>query len=226
MRSLCRLILSMTLAGCASPAGSSATMGSSELALFNGLDSEDVVVVSLDGTRLALPVSGGRSVITIESGAHHLEVRQPSGLLSSRSDFKATAAATLSAIIARTGAARVAALIARDTAVVPPATAIKLRVVHAADDTEAMQAWVRLNGEPRTEAALLAPAFASGYGSDSGFTGYALRSPGFHVVTATSLNPAEVLVEGGKHLAGGHIWIAILVRSVTGALEFRLFRDR
>ncbi|MES2305700.1 MAG: DUF4397 domain-containing protein [Gemmatimonadota bacterium] len=217
--------LAFALAGCTDATGANGP-GMAELSLFNALADGDIPLVKLDGVRLTLPASGGKLSLSVSAGPHHLELRNGAGAVLATTDFAAPSGTSESLMIVRPGAMVLRMLVLRDTASLPAPTAIKVRTIHAADDSGALRGWLRINGTPRDGSALVSDQFDEGFGTDGRFAGYAMDAPGFHLATATSRATDEVLAEGGKHLAGGHIWFAVLVRSVDGALEFRLFRDK
>lgn len=193
--------------------------------MFNVLDDGEPVTLRLDGRSLPLPASGLKVSEVVTTGQHRIDVNTSNGLLSASRQFTVVEAASYAILVARPSPGTVSLTVIRDSAALPPPTEIKVRVMNLTNGVEPLRAWLRVNGDAREPDTEIAPTFAAGYGTDSDFAGYLMRAPGVYVVTVTAADGATVRAENFKHLAGGHVWNAVMVRTAAGEREVRLFRD-
>lgn len=219
------LLLTFVAACSGSPTGTAGDAGAT-IAVFNVLDADESMTLRLDGRTIPLPESGLKVSEVVSAGQHRIDVNTSNGLLNASRQFRVIDGAGYAVLVAHSSAGLVSLTVIRDSVGLPPPNEIKVRVMNLTDGVEPLRAWLRINGAAPDAASEIAPDFPSGYGTDSAFTGYLIRSPGVHVVTVTASDGTTVRAENFKHLAGGHVWNAVLVRTAADEREVRLFRDR
>lgn len=234
MRRLIRLLGSATLllmfASCEDPSSTGLSVpasGDAQLTILNALiDSKPFSALMLDGAVITLPTAGGARGVAIDLGLHRLDAIDSAGRLMASAEFNVGAGGRRTAILAGISSG-VLLLVASDTASLPAAGSSKIRIVHMAEGTSLLDAYLYRDTEQPDSSALVMSAFGYGQGTSRDFPGYVVRPPWAYRVRITAAGSLNPLVESPIfHTLSGEIWSVILSRSTSGVLSLQPIRER
>ena len=115
-------------------------------------------------------------------------------------------------------------MVAADTASVPVAGAVKLRVVHSVTGEAPMEAHLAQSGAPVDSSSRLVFPFTFGVGTSGEFPGYVVRSPGSYRVVVTDLGTTTERASVMAVLAADQVYSVILTRT-DGELRLVVVRE-
>ncbi|MCA9720928.1 MAG: DUF4397 domain-containing protein [Gemmatimonadetes bacterium] len=199
--------------------------GDAQLAILNALPEGTVATLLLDDAALSVPASGTRISRVVPAGTHRLEARAEGGRILSSAQFAVSVGGRRTAILGGAVIGGGAVVIAADTASLPRATEVKVRVINTVQGTPALDAWLSVAGVPLDSAARLVSPLEYGATAGGEFPGFVIRPPGTYRLGITAQATGMVEVERVVSLGGGEVWSLILVRRSSGELEVVPIRE-
>lgn len=190
-----------------------------QLAVLNALPEGTVAALLLDDVQMAVPASGKRISRVVPAGEHRLEARATGGRILASAQFAVGAGGRRTAIIGGSIVGGVAMVVAADTASLPLAGEVKVRVINSVQGTPALEAWLAQAGQMVDSTARLVSPLAYGADLSGGLPGYALRGAGSYRVRVTDLVSGSTHAERVIALGSGEVWSVVLIRREDGELE-------
>lgn len=189
-----------------------------QLAVLNALPEGTVAELILDDVAMTTPASGTRISRVVPAGDHRLEARAAGGRTLASVQFVMGAAGRRTVIIGGSIVGGAAMVVAVDTASLPVAGEVKIRVVNSVQGTPDLEVWLApADGLIDASSRLVSPL---AYGTDprGGMPGYALRGPGSYRLLVTDLATGTTQAERVIAPASGEVWTVVLIRGPDGGL--------
>jgi hypothetical protein len=223
------ILAAVALAGCSADPGvpvNNPGPDVASLAVLNAFPAGSGTVMTLDGASLALPASGSSTLASLTAGPHQLSAMSTAGATLASASFVLAAGDHRTAVLSGNAVHAVLLVTALDTAVIPVADGIKVRVVHTAPDAPGMDAYLFKTTEAADSASLFVTGFRYGSGTDPRFPGYGVRPPGTYDVWFKAAGTDQVLAQiNNINLTAGGVYSVILAEDASGALQVRLVTE-
>lgn len=220
LKSMLLLTATLGAVGCADAlTGPQPGTGDAQFTVLNALSAGADLKLNLDGELYPIPSPGASASIPIPPGSHQLEARAIDGRLLTRTTFAVASGGRRTAVVAgpMTG---VVLLVAADTASLPPTNATKIRVVHSAEGSPPLDAFLVPAGDSPDSTSWLVRPLLFGTGASAQFPGYAIRPPGtYDVVVTRSGTTTPSLATVRLAATSGQVWSVVLAWSDQHALQ-------
>ncbi|HET9066621.1 MAG TPA: DUF4397 domain-containing protein [Gemmatimonadales bacterium] len=193
--------------------------GDAQLAVLNALPEGTVAALLLDDVPMTVPAGGQRISRVVPAGEHRLEARATGGRILASAQFAVGAGGRRTAIIGGSIVGGAALVVAADTASLPAAGEVKVRIVNSVPGTPALEAWLARAGQLVDSTARIVSPLAYGADLRGGLPGYALRGAGSYQVRVTDLVTGTTQAQRVVALGSGEVWSVVLIRRGDGELE-------
>ncbi|MEO8478782.1 MAG: DUF4397 domain-containing protein [Gemmatimonadota bacterium] len=193
--------------------------GDAQLAVLNALPEGTVAALLLDDEQMRVPASGKRISRVVPAGEHRLEARTTGGRILASAQFSVGSGGRRTAIIGGSLVGGAAMVVAADTASLPLAGEVKVRVINSVQGTPELEAWLARAGQLIDSTSRLVSPLAYGTHLGGVLPGYAIRGAGSYRVRVTDLVSGSTQAERVIALGSGEVWSVVLIRRDDGEFE-------